>query len=267
MLMEIGLSSLLLKSAFEANESMKIDEKAMQKYGKAFAKSQDAAVRLQNKVEYMDRRLGNVANKKRAIINVSFPEFIRVYEKIQRIEIEQSSQKEDKQFLQTINDFSVRNSIQSIPPEALTDKQLICTWFFRGLGKTMIKDSERKLSAANQTMSATNIYVSSVENAEVLSDAIVGRADRLAKLLTGMNFLFINITKRADKLIQEKGYNVRNYADSEKGILMTLVNIADAISECIQIPVVDEEGKMYEAAVEMIQKNEEYLEKMKELAR
>lgn len=263
--MEIGLSSLLLKTVYETNKSMKIDEKAIQKYGKAFTKSQDAAVRLQNKVEYMDKRLANVANKKRAVINVSFPEFIRVYEKVQRIEIDQSSPKADKQLLKIMNDFSERKPIRAIPPEALTDKQLICTWFFHGLGKTMIKDSERKLSAAKQTMSASNIYVANAESAEALSDAVIGRADRLAKLLTGMNLLFVNITKRADELIQQKGYDVKNYADFEKGILMTLVNIADAISECIQIPVVDEEGKMYEAAVELIQKNEEYLEKMREL--
>ncbi len=264
MLTEIGLSTLLMKTAYETNKSMEIDEKAIQKYGKAFTKSKDAAMRLQNKVEYMDKRLANVANKKRAIINVSFPEFIRVYENIQQIEIEQSFQKEDKQFLQTMNDFSVRNPIRSVPPEALTDKQLICTWFFHGLGKTMIKDSERKLSAAKQTMSASNIYVANVESAEALSNAIIDRADRLAKLLTGMNFLFVKITKRADELIQEKGYDVKNYSDFEKGTLMTLVNIADAISECIQIPVVDEKGKMYEAAVEMIQKNEEYLKRMRE---
>lgn len=264
MLLELSLG-ILGNALYGANKAMKLDEKTIQKYGKAFEKKETAAVKLRKKIEYADKRLINVANKKRAIIQVTYPKFVEVYKRIQKIEIEKSERSDESRFFLAIDNFSKSNQIQVIAPEAITDKQLVCGLIFRGLGKTMINESERKLSAAKRTMSEANVYKSHMESMEVIYDAIAERADRIARLMIGMNIVFLRAIATTDEIIKKNGTNLRNYSEFEKGVLMTLVNIADAMSECIGLPVIDEKGQLYEAAVEMIQKNEEFLQKMNSL--
>ena len=45
---------------------------------------------------------------------------------------------------------------------------------------------------------------------------------------------------------------------------MTCVNLAGAMSDIINIPVLDENGELCKAAVEMIQSGEDYLARMNE---
>lgn len=262
MVTESIIAATFLKALKDVNKSIEMDKAATKKYAKAFTRNQEAITRLNNKAELMDKRLENVANKKRAILHTSFPEFIRVYENIQKINMEQGSQKEERLLLQNIRMYSPEGFLRMVSPEELTNKQMVCTYLFGGIGRLMVRDSERKLSAAKKTLSAANICAANAESAEAICDAVIERANRLAALLVRMNILFVNVTKNADSIIQRNGYDVRSYEEYDKGVLMTMVNIADAIFECVKIPVVDEDGKLYESAVELIRKNEEYLDKL-----
>ena len=53
-----------------------------------------------------------------------------------------------------------------------------------------------------------------------------------------------------------------NYDEYDKSVLMTCVNIAVAMSDLVNIPVVDEKGQICESATELITTGEKYLEKM-----
>ena len=126
----------------------------------------------------------------------------------------------------------------------------------------MEMDSERYLSAANSQMREANVIYSQSESIGAVYDAIVGRADRISNLLMTMNALFIRSINETSLTIEKNGLNVRNYNDYDKGVLMTCVNIAAAMSDIIDVPVVDEKGQICESAMEMITTGEKYLEKM-----
>lgn len=127
------------------------------------------------------------------------------------------------------------------------------------------KDSERSLSAASNQLRAANVVYSQAESVAAVYDAIVERADRIAKLLMAMNALFIKSIQETDNVIGKNGLDVRNYDEFDKGVLMTCVNIAGAMSDLINVPVVDEDGLVSQAAEEMIATGENYLSKMKTL--
>lgn len=77
-----------------------------------------------------------------------------------------------------------------------------------------------------------------------------------------MNALFIKSINETSLVIEKNGLDVRNYNSYDKGVLMTCVNIAVAISDIIDVPVVNEDGQICESAMEMIATGERYLEKM-----
>ena len=129
----------------------------------------------------------------------------------------------------------------------------------------MIADSKRNLSAAKSQLSAANVVYSQAQSVAEVYDAIIGRAERIASLLMRMNALFLGSIFETEKVITQNGTNAKAYNQQDMGILMTCVNLAGAMSEIINIPVLDENGELWKAAVEMIQTGEAYIEQMNDL--
>ena len=252
----------LAKMCYSADKSIKMDEQALKKYARAFERSEEAELLVRKKAEFADKRLMNVAKKKRAIVQSTVPKFVEVYSQIQKIELENKT---------AINEITIRNNIQKLAvldaislsaKKDFTDKELVCGLMTKGFAKLMEMDSERYLSAANSQMRAANVVYSQSESIGAIYDAIVARADRISNLLMAMNALFNRSINETSDTIYKNGLDVRNYTDYEKGILMTCVNIAVAISDIIDVPVVDEKGQICESAMEMILTGEKYLGKM-----
>lgn len=266
MLIELGLMGApsFAKTLYDAYKSTNMDERAMQKYSQAFEKEQDAKLIVKRKAEYTDKRLANVAKKKRFVIQNTFPQFVSVYDKIQKIEIDQKNVSNEIIAYNSNDQFVVKDLAISAKKE-FTDKELVCGMIFGGIGNLMVKESERNLSAANSQMRAANVAYSQAQSIAEVYDAIVGRADRIAKLIVAMNILFVRSINETEHTIDRNGYNVRNYNDYDKGILMTCVNIAKAMADILNIPVVESDGKISEKAVEMIENGEQYLDKMNAL--
>lgn len=254
-----------VKTCYSANKSLEMDEKALKKYAKAFEKSEEAELLVRKKAEFTDKRLGNVAKKKRAIVQNTVPRFVEVYSKIQKIDLENKSSVNEIAIQQNVKKLAMLNSISLSIKKDFTDKELVCGLITKGLGKLMEMDSERYLSAANNQMRQANVIYSQAQSVGEIYDAIVARADRIANLLMTMNALFIKSIEETERVINKNGLDVRNYNDFDKGVLMTCVNMAAAMSDLIDIPVVDEEGVICESAIEMIETGENYISKMKQL--
>ena len=67
MIIEALAVGAIVDTVCKVNKSMKLDEQAMKKYGKAFEKKQIALEKLKRKEDYTEKRLLNVVNKKRTI--------------------------------------------------------------------------------------------------------------------------------------------------------------------------------------------------------
>lgn len=261
MIIEALTVGTVVKSLYNIDKASKMDEKALKKYARAFEINEEAKQLIQTKEELTDKRLSNVAKKKRAIINNTLPKFVKVYGKIQQIDLSQKGE---------IKELSIHNNIQKIDAmeisvkKSFTEKELVCGFLINGFSKMDRKDSERYLSAANNQLRVANVVSSQAESIACVYDAIITQADRVAKLLMAMNALFTKSIEEAEKTIERKGTNLKDYSEYEKGTLMTCVNIAVAMSDLIDIPVVDENGKLCAAANKMIETGETYLTQMNE---
>lgn len=263
MIIEALAVGALAKTLYSADKSMKMDEQALRKYAKAFEKSEEAELMVRKKAAVTDKRLMNVAKKKRAIVENTVPKFVSVYNHIQKIELENSTAINEIAIHDYVKKAAVLDALSLTVKNHFTDKELVCGWITKGFGKLMEMDSERYLSAANNQLRAANVVYSQSESIVVVYDAIIARADRISNLLMAINALFIRSINETASTIEKNGLDVRNYSEYDQGVLMTCVNIAVAISDIINIPVVDDKGQICESANELIVNGEKYLEKMK----
>ena len=234
--------------AYCADKSNKMDAQALAKRSKAFTKEAEARDLVYQKRSTAEKKMQNVAKKKRAIIESTLPRFVEVYQKIQKIDLTIS----DKNELAVYNQFQKSNAIQAMQvviQKPLTDGQLITEYIFKGIGGMMI----------------ANVVYSQAQSVAEVYDAIIGRAERIASLLMRMNALFLGSIFETEKVITQNGTNAKAYNQQDMGILMTCVNLAGAMSEIINIPVLDENGELCKAAVEIIQTGEAYIEQMNDL--
>lgn len=262
MLIEALAVGSIAKLFYDVNKSMKMDEEALRKYAKAFERSSEAELLIRQKAEYTDKRLANVAKKKRAIIEVSVPKFTEVYNKIQKIEFSGSTKANQIILAEKPDKLAVLNAMSISAKQDFTNKELVCGWIFKGLGKMIEKDSELYLSAARSQMRAANVVYSQAESIAAIYDAIIARADRIADLLMKMNAMFLGSIQETKDTIERNGLNIRNYNEYDEGILIMCVDLAVAMSDLINIPVVDEQGRICEAAEEMLATGESYLQQM-----
>lgn len=252
----------LAKTFYSADKSLKMDEKALKKYAKAFERSEEAELLVRKKAEFTDKRLMNVAKKKRTIVQNTVPKFVDVYSQIQKIELENKTEVNEIAIRDNVRKLAILDALSVSVKKDFTDKELVCGLITKGFAKIIEMDSERYLSAANSQMRAANVVYSQSESIGAVYDAIAVRADRISNLLMAMNALFIRSINETSLTIKKNGFDVRNYSSYDKGVLMTCVNIAKAMSDIIDVPVVDEKGQICESAMEMIITGEKYLEKM-----
>lgn len=246
------------------DKSMKLDEKALQKYGKAFEKEQNARIKVDEKSKLADKRAKNVANKKRVILKHSLPQFIEVYGKIQEIQIKNKENTKIIEF-DALDNLNYITTIPIATLESFTDKQLICGIALRGITGMMVKESEQKLSAANNTMNYAKVYEAQADSFVAVYNAIIEQANRLSDLLLKMNMLFLRSIEETNRVINKNGTDVFKYSENDKSVLATCVNIADAVLKLVDVPVINEHGELVKEAVEMIEKGQMFLSEMSEI--
>lgn len=255
-------AAALIKTCCSINKSLEMDERALDKYAKAFEKYEEARLLVKRKAEYTDKRLANVAKKKRAIIQSTVPRFVTVYGQIQKIELEHKLSTNEIVSRNNVQKLGTLNSISMSVKKDFSDKELVCGLITKGFGKMCEMDSERYLSAASSQLRASNVAYSQAQSVGEIYDAICERADRIAQLLMAMNALFIRSISETERVINTNGSDVRKYNEYDKSVLMTCVSIACAVSDIIDIPVVDDQGQLCESAVRLIETGEQYLMKM-----
>ena len=261
-LVELIIGGAIVHTFRCADKCLDLDERALKKYAKAFERNAEAELMVKEKSLFLEKRLQNVVKKKRAIIQVAFPRFVEVYGQIQKIALDCGDSLAVIPAQTPAQTMSIHSLGSIVNKKDFTDKELVCGMLTRGFGNMMVKDSERFLSAAQRQLRAANVVYSQAESICTVCDAVIARADRISNLLMGMNALFMKSIAVTKETIVRNGLDVRNYSEHDKGILMTCVNMAVAMTALIDVPAITAEGEIAESAVQTIATGEKYLSKM-----
>lgn len=250
----------------KTDQSMKMDEQARKKYARAYERQAAAEELVRNKQEEADNTLMKVANRKRAILSTTMNDFLQLYEKIIKInfEIGDGIKELDKSILDPANISSIRSmTVTAISP--MSDKEIVTSFLLKGIGGAMVDESKRNLERASSQVRISNVVYAQAETMAAALEAITERSERIAILLAKMNLLFTQSIKASSEMINTNGFERSNYSIQDRKILMTCINIADAIKRVIDTPLLDREGKITKESLSALQTGNEYLQKLKQI--
>jgi hypothetical protein len=251
------------KLIYDVNKTIKIDEQTQKKYTKAYER-RIAAERLKHEKHIqVDNSLRRVANRKKAILSTSMPDFLDIYEKIMKINFVPGDGilELDKNIMAPAEISQIRGmTVTAISP--MTDKELVISYLLKGLGGAMVDDSKRNLAMASSQMKVSNVIYSQAETYAVASDAIIERSNRIATLLARMDLLFFKSIQTSNEVIIKNGFSRKKYTSDDRKVLMTCINLADAIKKILDAPLIDENGKITQESFEALQVGNEYLQEL-----
>ena len=136
-----------------------------------------------------------------------------------------------------------------------------------GLSMSILQDSEQEYKSARNLLSQAEAYKEQNEVAMVAMDAIIKRADMISDLLAKLNLLFIKNLMVVKELTAEKGYDAQNYTKENRENLMVCANMAKAVKDIVDTPLLDKDGNLAQTAVQAIEKGQQYFEAMNQIAR
>ena len=227
------------KTLYDANTSIKMDERARKKYERAYRIEMDAKNILDMKKHEIQQALKKTIDRKRSILEKTFPLFVSTYQQLRDFEMS------DKDFFKNNNLPMLTNrTVQSIQDMAivaqvpLTDAEEWSAVITGGLGKGMITESQRRLEAANATLEGAKTMLHVAENISESVEIIITMSNRIAENLAILNAFLLKSLKRANEIIVY--YKVNNNWQSNDDItyLKTVFNNAKTLHDIIKSPIV-----------------------------
>lgn len=261
MLIELLVAGAIGKAFYDVDQSIKIDECALEDYAEAYEIEREARQKVRKIKQTAELRLQNVVKKRRAVQTYTIPRFVNVYGKIQKIEIHNSAIDLNRKI--NINQITKIEAIDSFSKKEFTDQELLFGLATKGIAKMIRLDSERELEAAENQLKAAKVLNEQSKSICTIYETVISHADRISKLTANMNVLFMKSIEQTEMTIDRNGLEVSNYTDYDIGILMTCVNMAQAMLDVLSIPVVDRKGEIYKETLKTIEVGEDYLNKMK----
>lgn len=231
---------------------------------KAFNRVATAENELYNQKYKTSQAIEKLASRKKAILSTSFKEFLNLYEQLMKINFTESDGMRELDVL-SINSasFGEVQDLVLFASKELSSSQLITTMVFKGgISGIVKKESEINLSEAKMRNSYSCVIESQSQTNCVILSGINQRANQIADLLAKLNVLFVKSLLTSRQLIQTRGLDKANYTKEDRECLATCLNLAHALKEIIDSPLLNEHGELEQASQRAIETGNEYLNKM-----
>lgn len=283
MLIEMGVLAAA-KVIYDMNESDKNDARSDRIVLKSAERKFEAENLERETRKVYQNSTEKLANRKRAILKSSFPRFKDVYERIMKINFNEDSRGIKELFsLDTLKEYNEQmNAIFLLEPMKLTDQQLVASVLVPGaagllltgnlgiglawgLSSSIRKDSEMNITMANARKKQVTLYAQAVEAKKEAIDAVCWHLDSVSNILAKLNVLFLKSIKSTATIIEKNGYDGSNYSDEELAGVGTCMNLAKAVKDIVDMPIIDENNQVVSAAKEVIISGNAMLEQFQEL--
>lgn len=227
--------------------------------------------------EKFESSKNRIINRKKAVINSAFPKFMTVYNKIIKIEFNRCTEgiKEIfqpcrlKEFETYVGEYLTFNM-----PE-LSDKQLVsgfavdCTKaYFRsfitaenplisGITASIVKDSELQKTVAYAQKKQARLYEEAVDAKMEAVEYICFYMDKTSDIIAKFNGFFLKSIDVTEKLIEKNGYAGENYSDEEYKKIGVCMNLAAALKDIVDAPILDNDNEVTQVAKNLIETSEQ----------
>jgi len=251
------------KAIINMLQSDKMNTEAEKRVVKALNRQSDAENKLYNQKRLTEQSLKKLVNRKKGIISTSIADFISLYERIGKINFNQSDGMsellEGSQLSTIVNEMQ---GLITVANKSLTPQQTYITFLLGGVPGLIKKEAELNLANAKMLDSTSRVVESQAESIIVVLDSIYQVSERISKLLAQLNLLLRKSIETTSLIIEKNGRSRLNYSQQDKDCIRTLINTADAVKKIIDAPLFEKDGEISQKAREVIEIGENYLKEI-----
>lgn len=246
------------KFMYDLNKACDMDEDSRRRMRKAFQRETEARLLVKQKSQELEAALGRIVQRKRGTLS-NFRRFVDLYQKIMDIDF----QAEKRQPVLAViplkeEDFAGLQQMVLIPKRAFTDSEVLMSLLKGGLGRSMLDDAEQFRSQSVKQLRAAGVVYAQAENMARAIDIMVGQCETISEVIAHLNFLLAKTIRTSEVLMEAKGSDPARYTRADRDVLMTCMNVVDALKKIVDAPVVTRDGQLTKEIMTTIRMGREY---------
>ena len=271
----------IAKMVYDMNVSSKNDEKASRLRMEAADRMAQATADVDEIKNKLERAQDKLSDRKKSVANYIFPEFKEVYSKICKVNCDL----DERKIAQSFNPsdlIAVKKefvAISEINCHSMTSSQMLSNALLEGFKGLLLggvfaaglssvtgsikKESEINLNDAYEFKRSAEIYEESASKQIKAYATLIWQLEALSNFIASLNGFMLRVCRYSDELIDQKGYDSRNYTDKELEYMRSCINIAQALKECFLTPVFHN-NELTKAAFDLINLSERCINQFSE---
>lgn len=269
MILEASAAIGVGKMIYDMYQSDKMDEMALNKSLKSMNRMEEAKAAQRVKKEDAKQSMLRLGNRKRGILGSSMKQFVEVYGQIKKINFFEKNGVTDFKLLPQVWESEIISQI-SYASASMTDREMVTTMvvngFFWGIGggisALVKKDSQRNLDMAQARAKQARVIAEQANTVGLAYEAITERSNQITDVLTKLNLLFVKSLANTERIISERGMDKLNYSLSDRENLAVCMNLAAAVKNMIDTPLLDETGEITAKSLEAIKIGQEHIQRI-----
>lgn len=250
------------KMASDMKKSEELNERAEKKRKQAFRTISEAKSERMYEEEKMTQAVARLFVRKKGILMSSVNDFIDVYGKVKRINFRKSDGINELDKFSPACCNEMQNQIifiqqKNIAQQSIT-KNMIKGCLFAGIGgmitASIVDDAQNELNMAKDKMRQAQVIAEQQKIYSLSYRSISERANHMTEILMALNKLFVKSISNTEKLITEKGMDRNNYVSDDMAQIGTCFNLAKAVKDILDVPILDKEGTLSQEAWNAIER-------------
>ncbi len=249
-------------------QSLDMNEAALRTSRQAHNTHVDTLEDLRRHKESANKRLEKLVNRKKALLKGRIPQFITLYQRIQKINFRPGEGVlELAQNIFTVQNLNELNVMATTSLRPMSEKELAGSFLLSGLGGMILADSKRNVQIADSQLKIASTLKTQAETAEIAIDAIGARADQISEILQKLGFFLGRSIQAAEEIIQKNGTDRSHYSKADREVLMNCLNLAKGVKDILDVPILGQDGSVTQESTRALEAAAEQIKELDEKVR
>lgn len=229
------------------DKSIELDEKALKKLRKAYNLQHASKAKVEILLREYDNALEKLLMRKLSVTQYSLKPFVEIYNKLIKIQFDTTLLDNTSLNLTFPTEkYGTLMIDHNIKIQSFTGKEALISLLKGGITGLMVDESKRELLIAGKHLRIAEAYARNAENINIMLEHTIKEVDKISSLLGALNIFLLKAIKTSNELISKHGDNKNLYNEFDREVFRNTINIAKAIKDIIDSPVIDSDGQLTE---------------------
>ena len=251
------------KFIYDLNKACNMDEDSRRRMMMAFQRETEARLLVRQKSQELEAALERIVQRKWGTLS-NFRRFVDLYQQIIEIDFQAEKRKGELALIPLKKDYvDGLQRMAIIPKGQCTDSEVMMSLLKGGLGRSLLDDAEQFRAESVKQLRAAGVVYGQAEIISIAIDIKIGQCETISSVIAGLNLLLAKTIRTSEALIEERGSDPDRYTREDRDVLMTCMNVVDALKKIIDAPVVTRDGQLAQEIMTTIRLGKAYAEAVK----